>query len=331
MENKRIIELDIFRGIAAFSVVLFHYTTRYNIAFETDTMKWFEFSFGHYGVQLFFIISGFVIFMTLERSKNTLDFIKRRFIRLYPTFWICLIITFITTYFAGVSRFERTFTDLLANTTMIPNLLGFRAIDGVYWSLQVELLFYFLMIILLQFKLLKYVFSLMITWLIIGILIHYFHVPYLNVYLITGYSYLFIAGISFYKIWNNGGSLGSLKYHFLILLCLIYSFAKDIEEGFVVLLCFGLFYLFVFQKLKIITSFKLFKPFVFLGDISYSLYLIHQFIGMIIIFYLSKYIENYLVLLTIPIIFSVLLAWLITRFLEKTIQQKLKKMLFKIQ
>lgn len=331
MENKRIIELDIFRGIAAFSVVLFHYTARYNIAFETDTMNWFEFSFGHYGVQLFFIISGFVIFMTLERSKNTLDFIKRRFIRLYPTFWICMIITFMATYFAGVLRFERTVTDLLVNITMIPNLLGFRTIDGVYWSLQVELLFYFLMIILLQFKLLKSVFGLMITWLVIGVLVHYFHIPYLKVYLITAYSYLFIAGISFYKIWTNKGLPDNLKYHFLIVLCLIYGFAKDIEEGFVVLLCFGLFYLFIFQKLKFITDFKLFKPFVFLGDISYSLYLIHQFIGMIIIFHLSKYIENYLILLIVPIIISILLAWMITRFLEKTIQQKLKKILFKIK
>ncbi len=242
-----------------------------------------------------------------------------------------MIITFIVTYSAGVVRFERTFTDLLVNTTMIPNFLGFRAIDGVYWSLQVELLFYFLMIILLQFKLLKYVFGLMFSWLFIGVLIHYFHIPYLNIYLITCYSYLFIAGISFYKIWTSESLPDKLKYHFLILLCLIYGFAKAVEEGFAVLLCFGLFYWFIFKKLKFIIDFKLFKPFVFLGDISYSLYLIHQFIGMIIIFHLLKYVENYLVLLIVPIIISILLAWIIARFLEKEIQQKLKKMLFKIK
>ncbi len=331
MIKNRIIELDIFRGIAAISVVLFHYTSRFNIAFETDTMKGLEFSFGHYGVQLFFIISGFVIFMTLERSKNTIDFIKRRFIRLYPTFWISMIITFIVTYSAGVVRFERTFTDLLVNTTMIPNLLGFRAIDGVYWSLQVELLFYLLMIIILQFKLLKYVFVLMFTWLFIGVLIHYFDLPYLNVYLITGYSYLFIAGITFYKIWTNKNSRNNIKGHGLILLCLVYGFSKNIEEGFIVLLCFGLFYLFIYQRLKFIANLKFFKPFVFLGDISYTLYLIHQFIGMIIIFYLSKQIDNYFILLIVPIIISILMAWIITHYLEKTIQQKLKKLLSKIK
>ena len=137
MQNKRLIELDVFRGIAALSVVLFHYTKRYNITFKTNEMSQFEFSYGHYGVQLFFIISGFVIFMTLERCKNVFVFIKRRFIRLYPTFWISMIITFIVTSLSGIIRFERTFIDLVVNITMIPYLLGFKHIDGVYWSLEV--------------------------------------------------------------------------------------------------------------------------------------------------------------------------------------------------
>lgn len=327
MGSKRIIELDIFRGIAAFSVVLFHYTSRYNIVFETNTMDWFEFSYGHYGVQLFFIISGFVIFMTLEGSKNALEFIKRRFIRLYPTFWICMLITFTITSFAGITRFERTLFDLLVNVTMIPNLLGFKAIDGVYWSLQVELLFYCLMIILLQFNLLKVVFGLLTAWLLSGIMIHYFKIPYLNIFLITGYSYLFIAGISFFKIWSKNDRL-NLKYHVLILFCLLYGFAKDIEEGFAALLCFMLFYLFIYNKLRRLLSFSFFKVFVFLGDISYSLYLIHQFAGMILIYYLSKYVDNYFLLLILPLVISIVLAWVITHYLEKIIQQKLKKILF---
>lgn len=325
--QNRIIELDIFRGLAAILVVLFHFTARYDTIFETDTMKWFEFSYGHYGVQLFFIISGFVIFMTLERCKSSLEFIKRRFIRLYPTFWICMVITFIITSIAGITRFERTPIDFVANITMLPNLLGYKAIDGVYWSLEVELLFYFFMIILLQFKLLKYVFAILLLWLFSGILIHYFHIPYLHVILITGHNYLFISGISFYKIWKNReGEV--LHYHFLLVICLIYGFTKDLEEGSIVTICFALFYLFIYGKLNFMKSLKMIKLFVFLGDISYALYLIHQFIGMIIIFYLSRYVDNYFILLIVPLMVSISLAWLVTDVLEKRIQQKLKKMLF---
>jgi len=326
MQNKRLIELDVFRGIAALSVVLYHYTTRYNITFEKETMNWFQFSYGHYGVQLFFIISGFVIFMTLERSKNVIDFIKRRFIRLYPTFWISMIVTFIVTSLTGIIRFERSFIDFFVNFTMIPNLLRFKAIDGVYWSLEVELLFYFFMVILLSFKLLKYVFSLMFFWFFVGILIQYFKLPYFNVLFITDYSYLFIAGISFYKIWKSE-KINFLKYHILIFLCLSYGFAKNVEEGIIVLLCFSLFYLFIYQKIKFIANFKTFR---FFGNISYALYLIHQFIGMTIIFFLSKVIDNYFVLLLTPlVVVSTLLAYIITYYIENPIQQKLKPFLSK--
>lgn len=327
MENKRLIELDVLRGVAAVSVLLFHYTSRYNTIFETSTMNWFEFSFGHYGVQLFFIISGFVIFMTLGRSKNKVDFIKRRFIRLYPTFWISMFITFTITSFSGITRFERTFHDFLINLTMIPNLIGFQAIDGVYWSLEVELLFYFLMIILLQFKLLKFIFEVLIVWLLGGIFINYFKIQYLNVILMTNYSYLFIIGILFFKIWTKKYDI-NIKYHLLILLCVLYGFAKNIEEGFVALFCVVVFYLFIYDKLTKILNLSFFRWFIFLGNISYPLYLIHQFIGMILIFYLSEFIDNYFILLIIPSLISIVIAWIITNFLEKTIQEYFKKLIF---
>jgi peptidoglycan/LPS O-acetylase OafA/YrhL len=80
----RLLELDVFRGLAALAVVLFHYTTVYERTYDHHDEMLFDFSLGHYGVQLFFIISGFVIFMTLNRTKSALDFVVSRFSRLYP-------------------------------------------------------------------------------------------------------------------------------------------------------------------------------------------------------------------------------------------------------
>ena len=82
----RIYELDAFRGIAAMAVVLYHYSTRYNEIF--DVTSFLNFSFGWMGVPLFFILSGFVITLSVNRCKSPFEFLYRRFIRLYPTYWI---------------------------------------------------------------------------------------------------------------------------------------------------------------------------------------------------------------------------------------------------
>ena len=86
----RIKELDAMRGIAALSVVLFHFTFGFN---HNDTNTFFH--KGYLGVQLFFIISGFVIFMTFEKTQNIKVFLLGRFTRLYPAYWFACILSFI--------------------------------------------------------------------------------------------------------------------------------------------------------------------------------------------------------------------------------------------
>jgi peptidoglycan/LPS O-acetylase OafA/YrhL len=83
--QKRILVLDVFRALAALLVLLSH----------LDTV---HFHFGKWGVEFFFTISGFVIFKTLENSKNSTEFLVKRFFRLYPTYWVCLILTTLTIY-----------------------------------------------------------------------------------------------------------------------------------------------------------------------------------------------------------------------------------------
>ena len=86
----RINELDALRGIAAIAVVLFHYTYRLEEVFNLNIFQ-YRFAIGHYGVELFFAISGFVIFMTTAKIKSVKVFFWKRFLRLYPTFLICMI------------------------------------------------------------------------------------------------------------------------------------------------------------------------------------------------------------------------------------------------
>jgi peptidoglycan/LPS O-acetylase OafA/YrhL len=85
--TNRLQGLDALRGIAAIAVVLTHYTFGFSIFIQAHRPGLlFNVINGHFGVNLFFIISGFVIFMTLERSANLSDFSISRFARLWPAY-----------------------------------------------------------------------------------------------------------------------------------------------------------------------------------------------------------------------------------------------------
>ena len=128
-------ELDLLRGIAALAVVLYHYTGHAVKYYRFP----FHFSIGSYGVPLFFTISGFVIFWTLEKCVTIRDFAVSRFIRLYPTYWAALGLLFVATLLSGEQPWLRAYA---VNATMLQAFVGVDHLDIVYWSLSVELMFY---------------------------------------------------------------------------------------------------------------------------------------------------------------------------------------------
>src|SRR5699024_1067139 len=101
-------------------------------------------SYGHYGVQLFFIISGFVIFMSVRRGRSAGDFLIKRAFRLYPAYIASIVITFIVLSSSAID-IQRTIPEMILNMTMFQEFFGIRNIDGSYWSLRVELTFYLVM------------------------------------------------------------------------------------------------------------------------------------------------------------------------------------------
>jgi len=313
----RLKELDSLRGIACLSVLLFHYTTKYSEIFSTSiTTQLFNFKYGGQGVDLFFIVSGFVIFLTIKKNTKPVDFVYKRFTRLYPTFWICVLLTFFLIRYSDLIMYQRNFSELIYNLTMVPDVFGVKRVDGVYWSLLPELMFYFLMFCLLIVKKIKYIDSICFVWLL-GILINNMHdIMPIRVLLNLKFAHLFIIGISFYKIKNKESKWWT---HLLILCSFIVSIiiSDSLHKPVFLLFFIAIFYLFVYNKLNWI---KL-KPLIILGEISYALYLIHQFIGYIIINKLVNYgIENNFLLLLIPFTITVLLAYSITFYIEKPVQ-----------
>ena len=150
---------------SAMSVVLFHYTTRFGQTFGHPSAPTLSFDSGFRGVDLFFMISGFVIFMTLGQTSRASDFVVSRFSRLYPTFWVCVLITFAAVAIAGLPGKEVSPLELLANFTMLPQLLRAKPVDGTYWTLEIELFFYTIMLGLFRLGWLRRVHAVLIAWL----------------------------------------------------------------------------------------------------------------------------------------------------------------------
>jgi len=329
-------ELDSLRGIAALIVVLFHYTM------EREQAR-LGFSLGITGVDLFFIISGFVIFMTIKKVSVTFEFCINRFTRLFPTYWTCVTFTFLLISLAGI--FSRDFSNIsvvqyFANLTMVQYYMGVGDLDGPYWTMLVELLFYISIGILFTVKKLKYIFPIGITILLAGILNDLLvarYVPIVNglhkAFPLYTHFPLFFAGIIFYKVMHpeKGAERAILLYTGLII-CYISKlvffdnggrgagFITFHQYALVLFFYFLFFILFVHNLLRFIIV----KPLLFLGKISYPLYLVHHYISLNILlpFLLNELNLNFWIACIISVTVVISISALISYRIEYPVDKK---------
>jgi peptidoglycan/LPS O-acetylase OafA/YrhL len=148
MVSSRNDVVDAFRGVAVVSVIAFHYLVRWTPRLHGRDLYGFDWVYpswlvlGARGVEIFFVISGLVITMTVLRSDGAVDFAIRRFSRLWPPMVVAAALTFALSRAIGPGEFQRTIGDYFASLTFFPGKLGHRPIDGAYWSLSVEIVFY---------------------------------------------------------------------------------------------------------------------------------------------------------------------------------------------
>jgi peptidoglycan/LPS O-acetylase OafA/YrhL len=157
--------LDLVRFLAALSVMFYHlcYWKNGQIPIEandTNNFWWF----GWVGVQIFFVLSGYVIAFSASKTTS-ISFAKSRFLRLIPTIWICASITFTLKLAWGVDLKTSDLITQLVSTLFI-NPLGIH-LDIVYWTLTIECVFYLLIFLILRLSNFSKLISIMIF---IGIL-----------------------------------------------------------------------------------------------------------------------------------------------------------------
>ncbi|MCE7922002.1 MAG: acyltransferase [Haliscomenobacteraceae bacterium CHB4] len=334
--KNRLLELDALRGIAALMVVLFHFTM------ERPEM-YLGFKYGVTGVDFFFIISGFVIFLTLSSTKNWKDFVVSRFSRLFPTYWAVVTFTALMTVVYRLLHHESMsglLTQYLGNMTMIQYYFKIPNLDEPYWTLLIEMQFYVVMLLIFSLRWLNRITLIGLAGLAFVTLNHFvlsgaapliFKFSRGLVGLINHFP-LFFAGILFYKIkFHQGRRLSKIP---LLAACLgaqivlypdggtSFIYISQVEYAAMLAIYFTVFSLYAFDiPLRIVN-----RATVFLGTISYSLYLVHKFVckSLIIPALEQVGLHFWVIVFAVCLPVVILLATLITFYVEKPALQYIR-------
>ncbi len=182
---RRNIGIDLIRGLSAILIVAYHYTSHFNISQQTigyHTYWPINVWWGCLAVITFFLMSSYLSSSKMVMGgANLTNILKKRLLRLYPTFWVCMFITAIIVTSSHYNDF--TLKDILLNLTMLPSLLGAEPIDGVYWTQQYELIYLFFLLLIIYFnKYVRYTYFLTV-WLITTIALYYLQCNFENFFL----------------------------------------------------------------------------------------------------------------------------------------------------
>ena len=328
----RIAILDGLRLLAATMVVFYHYVGVPNakigrrgtadvLAWGTSAPNVFPHalneaaSFGWTGVELFFMISGFVICMS-GWGRRPADFFVSRVVRLVPAYWTATVLTAVfLTVFPRLTNGVRI-TTVLTNLTMVQSAYGVPNLVPAYWTLFVELTFYLLFgLVAIGGITYRRMVTFCVLWSVASVAAASSHHPLLGNFINPPYSAYFIAGIAFFLIHKFGGNLllwAIVAYSWLIAVNQPHSHppwqVTTLISSFFVIMA-----LVATHRLDAIR----WRWLPVAGALTYPLYLIHQDIGFTVFAYLrGGWLPAWLLAaLTYAAMLGV--AWLIHRGVEQ--------------
>ncbi|RZJ94309.1 MAG: acyltransferase [Hymenobacter sp.] len=335
----RFYEIDLLRFLAALTVVIFHYTYRGYAEgnYSPVAYPWLgQFTkYGFLGVELFFMISGYVVLLSAQ-GKTVRQFFLSRVTRLYPAFWAACTLTFLVKRIWGTGPADSYMSPNLwadvkqyvFSMTMLHSFFGLSPIDGAYWSLSVEIVFYFLISLLIGYKLLRHIDFFIASWLVYAALPSALHMgtPFAGL-LLPDYAPYFAAGMLFYllqqpaeRTWQRVGLLGFA--YLLALRCILGQIAAattTYHDAFSApvagIAITGFFLLFGLITLRIINLSK-WTWLAWPGALTYSLYLLHSDIGFIVFHRLGHAVNKHTLLVNL-VAAMILVAYLLHIGIEK--------------
>ena len=357
--HKRIQILDSFRFIAVAGVILFHYTYAYAGVkaisyYPYGSFYGSLFRYGFLGVEFFFIISGFVISYTLENTESFSAFWRKRLVRLFPAMLLCSVITFLLclwledrSLFPDAHEIKNFLPSLTFTNPHIWELSGqkFGLISGSYWSLWPEIQFYLLAAIIYFSN--KKNFSRNLIWAAILVYLaryipahfkaspgrfqHFFEAwdTWVQYFDIPLYILWFAMGVVVYKLFmKTGPGIGPVtSIGIVIVLALQYHACQDLPTKIFFFLAIALFGVMIYKQEWL--SFLVNPLFTRIGVISYTIYLIHEDLGILLMNKYGGYLGKLSFLApSVMILLVVLFSELSHRYYEQRAGRWLKRRLF---
>ncbi|MGW7551828.1 acyltransferase family protein [Streptomyces rimosus] len=334
---QRIAALDGLRLLAALMVVAYHYiaiSRSWSADGSNSFPKLFPFAaYGWLGVQLFFLISGFVICMSCW-GRPLGDFFVSRVIRVFPAYWLAIIATTLVVALVPGGLQPRKWHDVLTNFTMLQEPLHVAHVDGVYWTLFAELRFYLLLAAMAWWGLTyRRLLTLCCVWIAASALGARSESVILRLLIMPDYSWFFIAGIAFYLMYRFRPNI-LLAGIVLVCFCAAQPSVNRIWRSslsnmdrtvpywptlLVLAACFALMALTATGKL----SWCSWRWLPVAGALTYPLYLLHEYIGWEIIRYFSTRVPHHALLIGL-VTAMLLAAHLVHRCVERPLSRWLK-------
>ena len=267
--------LDLLRGLAALSVVLFHFNSGHLPSIRHNCFEDFL-KYGRYGVQAFFVISGFIIPLSMANSNYTIsnyfNNLLRRFIRISPPAYIAILMSIVFYYasilvkgtpISGMDWPGINIISIFGNFTFSVPYLDTSWFNPILWSLSIEFQFYIIIGLLLPVLIMKknfYTIPLLLIMMIIG---------FSDIYSFFNYSSSFVLGILLFLKKTK-----RLPNYLIVIVCFTTIPFTYYQNGLPETI-FGLCtFLIILSGLNM--DIKIGR---FLGKISYSLYITHWVIG----------------------------------------------------
>ncbi len=290
--------------------------------------------YGYLGVDLFFLISGFVVLLgAFDRTPR--QFVTSRITRLYPAYWVAVTFTALMLTLLGDGRFTVTPLQYAANLTMANSLVDVPNIDVVYWTLWSELRFYALVFVLVRVGVTRTrVLWTLWGWLAVTFLLQASVLPgpmqdALSLVFQPEWAQYFIAGMALCLVYRFGLSL---QPALILLIACGYAlyravgFADDVAGRYhatlnlvVVLIVVGAAFA-VMTLIALRLTGRLARPwFAVLGALTYPLYLVHDRVGVVLFTGLGGAVNRWVLLAGVTV-FMFVLAWATHRCVERPLR-----------
>lgn len=334
---SRVQALDVLRLVAVLGVILYHYGFRGPTAGDIAHVAIPEIGpfamYGFLGVPAFFVISGFVIAYSAE-GRSATGFAIARFSRIYPTFLLCMTLTFLTVVTFGKPDFTTSASQWLANLPIFAPALHRPYMDSAYWSLVIEVTFYGWVALFIATGLFpRRIDALVLGWLCLSMANELtIDARFMeNIFLADDAGY-FATGLMIYEIYRGrrdlmvfsilGLSVGVATFHAVHSLAWLRSHSGTAFDSWIVAaIC--LTSIIAILLATRIRRFPLPPAFTAaIGGITYPLYLLHQQIGYTIFTRLAP--ANARIAVAAIVLGVVLLSWMIWKYIEPPLHAAVK-------